>query len=213
MATPGGRATAPAAICEWQPMRTKKRREARRCGFEAAAMRRFGGGRPGWFLGVALLLGGCAHGMHSDANSSAPPPPTPQDAEINVPPANYKADILGAMHAYLNDPTGIRDAGISEPALKGVSGHPRYVVCVRYNAKKRGGQGNQQGNQYAGVKELAAVFMVGKFDRFVETRERPQEQSQAEQSAAEQNPREQKAPGICADVAFAPFPELQKLSR
>jgi hypothetical protein len=47
----------------------------------------------------------------------------------------------------------------------------------------------------------------------VETRERPQEQSQAEQSAAEQNPREQKAPGVCADVAFAPFPELQKLSR
>jgi hypothetical protein len=170
-------------------------------------MRRFGGGRlTGWFLGVAVLLGGCANGMHLSSNSSEPPPPSPQDAEINLPPANYRADILGAMHAYLNDPTGIRDAGISEPMLKGVSGHPRYVVCVRYNAKKRG-------NEYAGAKELAAVFMVGKFDRFVETRERPQEQNAAEQNAAEQNPREQRTPGICAGVAYAPFPELQRLSR
>jgi hypothetical protein len=177
-------------------------------------MRRFGGGRligclPGWLLGLAVLLGGCAHGMHSDSNSSEPPPPSAQDAEINVPPTNYKADILGAMHAYLNDPTGIRDGGISEPMIKGISGHPRYVVCVRYNAKKRG----NQGNQYAGARELAAVFMVGKFDRFVETRERPQEQSQPEQNAQEQNPREQKAPGICTGATYAPFPELQTLSR
>ena len=70
------------------------------------------------------------------------------------------------MHAYLSDPTGIRDAGIAEPALKAVGNAPRYVVCVRFNAKKRG-------NEYAGVKEIAAVFMVGRFDRFLEKAQEP----------------------------------------
>ena len=147
-------------------------------------------------LGLAVLLGACSHGMRA---SSEPPAPSPEDAEINIPPANYKADILGAMHAYLNDPTGIRDAGISEPAIKGVGNHPRYVVCVRYNAKKRG-------NEYAGPRELAAVFMVGKFDRFVEV-ERPREKPQ------EQTATEQKQPGPCTGAVYAPFPELQKLTR
>jgi hypothetical protein len=59
----------------------------------------------------------------------------------------------------------------------------RYVVCLRFNAKKRG-------DQYAGVKEIAAVFMVGRFDRFVD-----------------------KAQEQCAGAAYAPFPELQNLSR
>lgn len=152
-------------------------------------------------LGLAVLLGACSHGMHT---SSEPPTPSPEDAQINIPPANYKADILGAMRAYLNDPTGIRDAGISEPAIKGVGNHPRYVVCVRYNAKKRG-------NEYAGPRELAAVFMVGKFDRFLEAerpRERPQEQKPQEETATEQKPQ-----GPCAGAVYAPFPELQKLTR
>ena len=87
------------------------------------------------------------------------------------------------MHAYLNDPTGVREAGIAEPALKSVGGNQRYVVCVRFNGKKTG-------NAYAGVKEIAAVFMAGRFDRFVDP-------------AKEQ----------CAGATYAPFPELQKLTR
>jgi hypothetical protein len=87
------------------------------------------------------------------------------------------------MHAYLNDPTGIRDAAIAEPALRTINNTTRYVVCLRYNAKKRGGG-------YASEKEVAAVFMVGRFDHFVE---KPQE--------------------ACAGANYTPFPELQKLSR
>jgi hypothetical protein len=178
-------------------------------------MRRFGGGRlSGWFLGplvgllvgLAVALGGCAH-SHQSADSAEPPPPSPMDADINQPPVNYRADIAAAMRAYLSDPTGIRDAGISEPLLRGIAGHPRYVVCVRYNAKKFG----SQRGQYGGVKELAAVFMVGKFDRFVEAgraHDKPQDEA-----AAEQNPPEQKAPGLCGGVAYGPFPELQKLNQ
>ena len=96
---------------------------------------------------------------------------------------NYKPDILAAMHAYYNDPTGIREAAISEPMLKSVGGTTRYIVCVRFNAK-------QNGTTYAGVRDFAAVFIAGRFDRFVET-------------AREQ----------CAGAAYAPFPELEKLTR
>jgi len=127
-------------------------------------------------LGLTCLLAACAHEPPSDTAAGA-------DSEINTPPANYKRDILAAMHAYLSDPTAIRDAGIAEPALKAVGNAPRYVVCLRFNAKKRG-------NEYAGVKEIAAVFMVGRFDRFLE-----------------------KAQEQCAGATYTPFPELQKLSR
>ena len=123
----------------------------------------------------AGMLGACAH--HGPAAETA------EDAEINIPPAHYRAEIAEAMHAYLNDPTGIRDAAIAQPAIKAVGGLQRYVVCVRFNAKKRG-------NEYAGVKEIAAVFMVGRFDRFVD-----------------------KAKDQCAGATYAPYPELQKLSR
>lgn len=126
---------------------------------------------------LLLVLGGCGH----DYRSTDPVPAT--EEEINVPPANYKTDILGAMHAYLVDPTGIRDGAISTPAVKPVGNAQRYVVCLRFNAKR-------SGNTYAGVKEIAAVFVAGRFDRFVET-----------------------AREACADAAYAPFPELGKLAR
>lgn len=134
----------------------------------------------GLVLGLALVLGALVLGACSHHAASSDPA---ADAEINTPPTDYKRDILGAMHAYLNDPTGIRDAEIAQPAIKSVGGLQRYVVCLRFNAKKRG-------NEYAGVKEIAAVFMVGRFDRFVDKAQEP-----------------------CAGAAYTPFPELQKLSR
>jgi len=118
---------------------------------------------------VALLLGGCGH-LGADNDSGA-----------NAYPANYKADILGAMHAYLNNPTGVRDAALSEPAIKTVGGTTRYMACLKFNAKKNA-------NDYAGMKEIAAVFLAGRFDQFVENTK-----------------------DICAGVTYAPFPELQKL--
>jgi hypothetical protein len=129
----------------------------------------------GPLIGMALLLGACA-GQHTAADNGG-------DDGINAYPANYKSDIVAGMHAYLNDPTGIRDSAISEPMLKSVGKNTRYVVCVRFNGK-------QSGNTYAGVKEIAAVFLAGRFDQFVET-------------AREQ----------CANASYTPFPELGKLPR
>jgi hypothetical protein len=136
--------------------------------------------RAGLILGLVLLLGGCAHNQSFTEATAA------NDPDINVYPANYKPEILSAMHAYLNDPTGIREAAISAPALKVVGAVQRFVVCLRFNARKRA-------NEYAGAKEVAAVFMVGRFDRFVETGKGDHQE--------------------CAGAAYVPFPELEKLPR
>jgi hypothetical protein len=130
------------------------------------------GVRPGFGIVLLAALAACSHQQ-------------PDTADINTYPANYKSDILGAMHAYLNDPTGIRDAALSDPALKTVGNTTRYVACVKFNGKRNGGK------DYAGLKEIAAVFQVGRFDRFVDT------------------PKELK--DLCVGVTYAPFPELEKL--
>jgi len=126
---------------------------------------------------VALALSACA--------GSLPKTDEAGGEGINAYPTNYKADILAAMHAYLNDPTGIRDAGIAEPVLRttGAYTHEHYTACVRFNPKKSAAA-------YEGVKEVAAVFIAGRFDQFVETPK-----------------------GICSGTVYAPFPELEKLAR
>ena len=51
-------------------------------------------------ISLMVVLGACGHGLIPDGD------------EINVYPTNYKSDIVAAMHTYLNNPTGIRDAAI-----------------------------------------------------------------------------------------------------
>jgi hypothetical protein len=87
------------------------------------------------------------------------------------------------MRTYLNDPSRIRDAAVSEPGLKTFDGLDRYVVCVRYNARRGSGQ-------YAGAKDSLVLFNDGRLDRIVD------------------NARE-----TCKDAAYRPFPELERLTR
>src|SRR5471030_252547 len=61
-------------------------------------------------------------------------------ANTTPPGPNYKADVVAFMHTYLNDPTGVKDAFISEPALRTLENADRYTVCVRYTAHKGPGQ-------------------------------------------------------------------------
>jgi hypothetical protein len=134
------------------------------------------------------------------------------DERPNTYPDNYKTELLGFLHSYINDPTQIRDAAIADPVLRQVSNVPqergpgptgrgdpgdrggtffnpgggpreRYVVCVRYNAKDRDGR-------YTGIKQGMAVYAGGRFDRFIE------------------QPR-----GACDQAEYKPFPELQALGR
>ena len=133
--------------------------------------------------GVRRRFAGLLFGLMLVLDACAEPRRVADDSELNVYPANYKAEIVAAMHAYLNDPTGIRDAGVSEPMVKSVGSDNRYLVCVRFNGKRRG-------SEYAGVKDVGALFIAGRFDRFIE-------------SVREQ----------CAGATYAPFPELGKLTR
>lgn len=98
-------------------------------------------------------------------------------------PISYRSDITAFMRTYLNDPTRIRGAALSEPALKDFDSASRYVVCVRYNARNSTGQ-------YAGPRESLVLFRYGRLDRIVDN-----------------------ALETCKDAAYQPFPELEQLTR
>src|SRR3954452_24794899 len=85
-------------------------------------------------------------------------------ASVNVFPEKYREEILAYQRSFLNDPTGIRTAGISQPALRKVGSVERYVVCVRFNAKGPAGG-------YIGDREHLAIFLAGKLDQMGVTRE------------------------------------------
>ena len=127
---------------------------------------------------LALALGGCNSEWLSQRARF-------QQANT-TPPISYRADIIAFMRTYLNDPTGVRDAFVSEPALRTLENADRYTVCLRYNARKSGGQ-------YAGSKDILVLFRDGRLDRVVD------------------NPREPRE--ACKDAAYQPFPELQRMVR
>jgi hypothetical protein len=134
-------------------------------------------------VAAGLMLAGCASSTE------------PTQAELkarweadNIPPVNYKSDLLAYMRTYLNDPTHVRGASVSQPFRMALPGNPgeRFLVCVRYDARKSDGA-------YGGMKTGAAAFKAGRLDFFYD------------------NQRE--TPQVCKDAAYEPFPELQNLSR
>jgi len=132
-------------------------------------------------IAAALLLAACT----TDVGPSEAELKAQWEAQ-NVVPQNYKQDLLAFMRTYLNDPTHVRDASVSQPVRKTVGSGERYVACVRYNARNSDGK-------YLGPKEGAAIYVSAKLDRFLDTLRETRE--------------------LCKDAAYAPFPELQKLQR
>ena len=53
----------------------------------------------------------------------------------NLFPTSYKQEILDTLSHTLVDPTNIRNASISDPALTPVDKEQRYTSCVRYTAR------------------------------------------------------------------------------
>ena len=132
----------------------------------------------GWLaLGLSFVLAGCnsdwlnARDRAVQANTTPPAP-------------GYKADIVAFMRTYLNDPTGVRDAFISEPALRTLENVERYTVCLRYTARKGAGQ------PYAASKDSLVLFRDGRLDRIIDA-----------------------ARETCKDATYQPFRELEQLSR
>jgi hypothetical protein len=134
-----------------------------------------------FLLLLALLaVGGCS----SDLGPSQADLRAQWEAQ-NVFPQNYKQDLLAFLRTYLNDPSHIRAAGVSQPELKTVGAGQRYVACVRYNARNSDGK-------YAGSTDGAAVYVSGRLDRFLDGKQ---------------------AQPYCKDAAYTPFPELEHLTR
>jgi hypothetical protein len=98
-------------------------------------------------------------------------------------PNNFRPEMLAFLKTYINNPAGIRDAVIAQPAQRAVGGRQRYVVCVRYSAR------DSDGN-YRDVRDHALVYVDGRLDHIVD-----------------------KSGDLCAGAAYAAFPELEKLTR
>ena len=114
--------------------------------------------------GIAAVLMGVALAACSSVEKDYSGPETQGGASVNIFPEKYRAEILAYQRSYLNDPTGVRSAAISQPAVRKVGSVERYVVCVRFNAKQPSGG-------YAGVREHMAIFLAGKLDQMGVTRE------------------------------------------
>jgi len=132
-------------------------------------------------LAAAVLIGGCSHDVG----------PTQEDLKVmweqqNVFPQNYKSDLLAFMRTYLNDPSHVRGAQVSQPFRKKMGLGDRYITCVRFNARNTDGR-------YLGEKEGAVVYVGGKLNRYVDEAHEVKD--------------------LCTDVALGAFPELEKLTR
>lgn len=110
---------------------------------------------------LALLL--IAATLAACAGSGGPRIETKGGASVNVHPDNYKPEVLAFLRNYLNDLAGIRDAGITQPALRTVGGVERYAVCVRFSARTPGAS--------ASGREYLALFLLGKLDQMAPTRD------------------------------------------
>jgi len=128
-------------------------------------------------LAFSLALTGCNSewiGARDRAITANTTPPGP----------SYKAEVVAFMRTYLNDPTGVKDAFISEPALRSLESVDRYSLCLRYTARKGPGQ------PYAASKDSLVLFREGRLDRIIDA-----------------------AREACKDAAYQPFRELEQLKR
>jgi hypothetical protein len=139
-------------------------------------------------LGLMASLAGCGSGRLREE----------REALINIYPDNFRADLLAALHTYVSDPRNIRDAYVSEPAIRPIGRQNRYAACVRFNARNSDGR-------YVGSRDVLAVFVAGRFDQFIDT-------------SAQLGPANQTSPTtivqeLCGAADYKRFPELEAMTR
>jgi hypothetical protein len=139
---------------------------------------------------IGIAAGGCADRYQIELERKT------LEAQ-NVPPQNYKPDLLAFMRTYLNNPENVRNAAMSEPQKLQVLDTERYAACLRYNAKDGSGR-------YTGLRDHLAVFVSGKFDRLIEL---------GRADAAGGGERLRPLREYCAAASYQPIPELEQLRR
>ena len=98
-------------------------------------------------------------------------------------PNNYKLEILAFMKTYLNNPVGVHEAAMAEPVQRIVGGRLRYVSCLRFTPRESDGS-------YREPRERAVLYVDGRLDRIIENASEP-----------------------CAGAVYAPFPQLEQMTR
>ncbi|OSI60241.1 hypothetical protein BSZ21_38315 [Bradyrhizobium canariense] len=129
-------------------------------------------------LALPLALTGC---FGSDGDR-----PTLMEGTQAAPqpfPDNFRGDTLALMRSYLNNPVGVRDASMAEPAQREVGGRQFYVSCLHFTPRETDGT-------YKATRERAVIFVNGRADRVVD-----------------------RASELCAGAVYVPFPELEKMTR
>jgi len=81
------------------------------------------------------------------------------------------------------DRLSIGEAGMAEPVLREVGGRQFYVSCLRFTPRETDGS-------YKAMRERAVVFVNGRADRVLD-----------------------RASEFCTGAVYAPFPELEKMTR
>jgi hypothetical protein len=104
-----------------------------------------------------------------------------KEPDPNIVPTRYKQEVIDTMTRVLIDPTNVREAYISEPAINVVKKEPRYTVCVRSNSR-------DYNRNYSGSKDRIATFYAGHLTQLIDA-----------------------TPEQCGKAAYKPFPELEKL--
>jgi hypothetical protein len=98
-------------------------------------------------------------------------------------PTNYKSEVVAFMRTYLNNPVGVRGAMMAEPVQRVIGGRLRYVSCLRFSAR------DSDGN-YREPRDRAILYVDGRLDRIIENASDP-----------------------CAGAVYAPYPDLEKMTR
>ena len=133
---------------------------------------------------AAILLLGAGLAACAGSDDSRSISYTDDRGVANQPyPNNYRPQLLAFLKTYLNDPVGVRDAVMADPAQRTVGGRLRYISCLRFATR------DSDGN-YRDARERAVVYVDGRLDHVVE-----------------------KAGELCAGSTYAAFPELERLTR
>ena len=135
-------------------------------------------------LVLPIALSACASLWPGSSDEARSMTYTADRAGANQPfPANYRTELLAFMKTYLNNPVGVHEAMLAEPVQRSISGHTRYVACVRFSPRESDGS-------YREPRERAILFIDGRLDRMAE-----------------------KVGELCDGAVYVPFPAMEQMSR